>query len=72
VLVKLLVTVASTAILLLHTRLIRYAAHAALDGAFSVADLGRLRLVRTISAHCSLILLMVPACTDHSPPARHR
>jgi hypothetical protein len=58
VLVKLLVTVVSTAVLLLHTRLIRYAADAALDPSFVVSDLGRLRVQLAADAGAALVVLL--------------
>ena len=58
VLVKLVVTILSTAILLPHARLIRYAAAVALEAGFRGADLGRLRLQLAADAGAALVALL--------------
>jgi hypothetical protein len=58
VLVKLVVTVVSTAILMLHTRLIGYTATAALDARFIGADLGKLRIQLAADAGAALVVLL--------------
>lgn len=58
VLVKLFVTVVSTAVLMLHTRLIGYAAQIALEPAFTGTDLGRLRAQLAADAGAALVVLL--------------
>jgi len=58
VLVKLFVTMISTAVLMLHTRLIGYAAALAMEPAFTGADLGRLRTQLAADAGAALVVLL--------------
>jgi hypothetical protein len=58
VLLKLIVTVLSTAILLPHARLIRYAADMALDAGFRGTDLGRVRVQLVADAGAALLALL--------------
>lgn len=58
VLVKLVVTVLSTALLMLHDRLVAYAASAALDARFVAADLGRLRVQLAADSGAALVVLL--------------
>jgi hypothetical protein len=59
VLLKLLMTVVSTVILLMHTQPIRYAASIAAETASFNADFGRLRIQLAADASAALLVLLV-------------
>lgn len=58
VLIKLLLTVVSTAVLLLHTQLIRAAAEMSLDRGFVATDLGKVRIQLAADAGAALVVLL--------------
>jgi hypothetical protein len=59
ILVKLLLTIAATALLLVHTQTIRRVAHAAAEVTLSTSDLRRLRIQLAADAGAALLVLLV-------------